>query len=143
MNVISNDTHIADVFGEVYKDLLARQSIPYAIVFQTFGPIYNLTILGSKYSVNMGDALRHGQRVVYLQPRRPLAPGVTASEKHAFTSDDTVKLSFVISYFFLMLIGPVDIPTLRSKYSEIDDSTYAELLVTLRKIDQYIHEPTF
>jgi len=138
MNVVSHDERLATAFSAVYEDLIVRKTLPGTLVFQVFPVAWNITTQGCNFSVNIGEGREDGDKVLFLQARKPQAPGVTAAQKHYFRYGETVKLSYLISYYLLAARGLISLPDLNAKYPDLSTAERLELKQAMQSLDQYL-----
>lgn len=138
MNVVSHDERLATAFSAIYEDLIVRKTLPGTLVFQVFPVAWNITTQGCGFSVNIGEGREDGKKVLFLQARKPQAPGVVPAEKHYFRYGETIKLSYLISYYLLAARGLISMPDLVAKYPELSATDRATLKEAMRSLDHYL-----
>lgn len=138
MNVVSHDERLATAFSAVYEDLIVRKTLPGTLVFQMFPVAWNITTQGCGFSVNIGEGREDAEKVLFLQARKPQAPGVAAAQKHYFRYGETVKLSYLISYYLLAARGLISMPDLIAKYPELTVADRAMLKEAVQSLDHYL-----
>jgi len=140
MNVVSHEERLATAFSTVYEDLIARKTLPGTVVFQVFPTAWNLTTQGCGHSVNIGEALERGERFLFVQARKPQAPGVIPAEKYTFRYSEISKISFLISYYLLSARGLLSLPDLYEKYPDLAPVDRMNLTECTQGLDSYLRK---
>ena len=138
MNVVSHEERLATAFSAVYEDLIVRKTLPGTLVFQVFPIAWNITTQGCGFSVNIGEGREDGEKVLFLQARKPQVPGVCAAQKHYFRYGETVKLSYLISYYLLAARGLINMPDLNAKYPDLTLDDRLSLKEAMVSLDNYL-----
>lgn len=138
MNVVSHDERLGTAFSAVYEDLIARKTLPGTLVFQVFPTAWNITTQGCGFSANIGEGRDRGERVLFVQARKPQAENVTAAEKYIFRYGETVKISFLISYYLLAARELLSVPELLAKYPDLAVADRMNLKEAMDGLDYYL-----
>jgi hypothetical protein len=138
MNVVSHDERLSSAFSAVYEDLIVRKTLPGTLVFQVFPTAWNITTQGCGHSVNIGEGRERGERVLFVQARKPQAENVVAAEKYIFHYGETVKISVLISYYLLAARGLINLPELHEKYPELSVVERMNLRDCMQGLDSYL-----